>query len=62
MSEEQEITLWMSELTLSGALTVEGYDDEGTIFSIDWDKLKEADIELYYRFREAEMNAEAEVL
>lgn len=48
----------MSDLVLHGILQIEEVEENGDVlFSLDWDKLREYDEEIYYRFREAEMNS-----
>lgn len=48
----------MTDLVLAGVLILDGADEEGIFFQLDWDRLKEYDEELYLYFREAEMNGE----
>jgi hypothetical protein len=48
----------MSDLVMAGVLVLDGADEEGVFFEIDWDKLKEYSEELYLYFREAEMMGE----
>jgi hypothetical protein len=54
--EEQPIS--MTDLVLAGVLILDGADEEGILFELDWDRLKEYSEDLYLYFREAEMNGE----
>lgn len=54
--EEKPVS--MTDLIMAGVLVLDGADEEGIFFEIDWDKLKEYSEDLYLYFREAEMMGE----
>ncbi len=54
--EEKPVS--MTDLVMAGVLVLDGADEEGIFFEIDWDKLQAYSMELYLYFREAEMMGE----
>ncbi|QMP84257.1 hypothetical protein HUN41_00146 [Streptomyces phage Coruscant] len=59
MINDQGNPVTMNDLIDAGVLEVDGIDDDGGfLLELHWEKLKEYSIELYLKFREAEMTGE----